>query len=47
MKEKGFVFQGMVTCGKVNMWGKLIENEVKEVMDGRRSCHVRSYYRSF
>ena len=27
MKEKGFVFQGMVTCGKVNMWGKLIENE--------------------
>ena len=27
MKEKGFVFQGMVTWGKVNMWGKLIENE--------------------
>ena len=27
MKEKGFVFLGMVTCGKVNMWGKLIENE--------------------
>lgn len=27
MKEKGFVLQGMVTYGKVNMWGKLIENE--------------------
>ena len=27
MKEKGFVFQGMATCGKVNMWVKLIENE--------------------
>ena len=27
MKEKGFVFQGVVTCGKINMWGKLIENE--------------------